>query len=69
MYIIAKHIIKHFGVFSRWNNYGIIWFYLGLGIGLEASRNNGKKTWQPCGDTKEKARKSPTMDTCADESI
>jgi|LakMenEpi03Aug12_release.lakeMendotaPanAssembly.Ray.scaffolds.fasta_scaffold626787_1 hypothetical protein len=42
-YIISKDIIKHFGVFSRWNNYGIIWFYLGLGIGLEASRNNGKK--------------------------
>jgi hypothetical protein len=48
----------------------VIRLYLGIGIGLEASRNNSKKkTWQPWGDTKEKARKSPTMDTCADESI
>jgi hypothetical protein len=59
MYIISKHIIKHCGVFSRWNNYGIIWLYLGIEIGLEASRNNSKKTPGNPGVTPRKKQENP----------
>jgi hypothetical protein len=54
MFIIFKHIIENYGVFSWWINYGIIWFYLGIiGIILYATRNNpSKKPDNPAPDWK-----------------
>jgi hypothetical protein len=62
MFIIYRHIIENYGVFSWWINYGIICFYLGIiGITLDATRNNrykknltallliGRCLWRFCG--------------------